>query len=67
MGKETASVKTEEVIGLTIEVPIMECMHGMCSIHAVADRMKMLWSTVYKTVSKILQFYPYKIKHVQEF
>lgn len=65
-GRKPASVETEEVVALAVEEATMESTHGTCSVRAVARRMDVPWSTVYKIVRKVLQFYPYKIKHVQE-
>ena len=36
------------------------------SLPAVACQMHLTWSTVYKIVRKMVHFYTYKIKHVQE-
>ena len=45
----------------------MKFIHGTFSVRVVACQVDALWYMVYKNVHKILQFYPYKIMHNQEF
>lgn len=60
--KNPAFMKTEDIFALTMEETTTEITHGtLCRTSNV------LWSTMHKIVRKFLQFYPYKIKHVQEF
>ena len=58
-----APVETIEVFfTLAVEEERIENTHG-----AVAHRKDVPWSTIHKTVRKMLHLDPYKIKHVQEF
>ena len=58
--------ETEEVIALAVEEVTMESTYGTYNVCAVTRRMLLSWNPMSKTVYKMLQFYPYKIKHVHE-
>lgn len=59
--KNPAFVKTGDIFTLAVQETTMEITHGtLCRTSNV------LWNTMHKIVRKFLQFYPYKIKHVQE-
>ena len=57
-GRKPVSVDTEEIVKETI----MESTHGTCC-RTLNER---ILGMMYKVVSKVLNFYSYKIKNVQE-
>ena len=65
-GRQSASVETEGIVALALEKEILESTHSTCRIRTVARRMDAKWSTVYKSVCNVFQFYQHKIRHVQE-
>ena len=60
-------LKGEGKNALAVEKATMDSTHNACSVRAVTRRMDVSWSIVYKIISKVLQFYLYKIIHNQEF
>ncbi|GBN04205.1 hypothetical protein AVEN_116348-1 [Araneus ventricosus] len=65
-GSKPVSVETEEAFALAVEEATMESTQGACSARAVARRTDLSLSTVYKIVRKVLLYYSYKTKHVQQ-
>lgn len=49
-----------------MEETTIENSDGTLWEYAVAGRMNVLWESVCKIFRKVVQFYLYKIKHVQE-
>ena len=45
----------------------MENKHSACSVSVILNQKDVPWSTVQKIAHKVLQFYPQKIKYIQEF
>lgn len=58
--------ETETIVILAVEEAEIENTEGTFWDHVIARRMDVLWDSVYKIVHKVLQFYLYKIKHVEE-
>lgn len=65
-GRKSVSVETTEAVALAVEEAAMDSTQGTCSVSAVARRLDLPLSTVYKIVRKVLLYYPYKIKLVQQ-